>query len=311
LLKAGVAYLRIRSQTVNSITIRSTTNGIIHRINSSASKVILSAGTLGTAKIALNSGLQLHHPLVGKGLIDNEVWASRVAQQRPEGAKSSTREPILLQTMVNIDGHRALLSVTYNSNFFLAGSSRMSIRQYWNQNGRKRLDPRDGAAKIQEEDFDTVAVLLEFHAELDDENEVLDVASAEPIIRIKRRAPHDDERFQITMQDLATKIRNSTLELNHQRAADILAPRPTLLGLGVFAHEVGTMRMDGPGRSDGVVDENLQVKGFSNLFVSDLSVFPVSTPANPTRTLAGIVLRLSRFLEPDEPEKLTTLLSQT
>lgn len=202
--------------------------------------------------------------------------------------------------MINIDGHRALLSVTYNSNFFLAGSSRLSIRQYWNQKGHERLDMRDGAAKIQEEDFDTVAVLLEFHAELDDLNEVLNNASAEPVIRIKRRAPHIDEHFQMKMQDLATKIRDSSLELNQKRAVDVLAPRLQLLGLGVFAHEVGTMRMDGPTNTDGVVDENLRVKGFENLFVSDLSIFPVSTPANPTRTLAGIVLRLAQYLEPGE-----------
>jgi choline dehydrogenase-like flavoprotein len=201
--------------------------------------------------------------------------------------------------MVSIDGHRALLSVTYNSNFFLAGSSRLSIRQYWNRAGARCLDPREGAAMIKEEDFDTVAVLLEFHAELDDQNEVLDIASADPVIRIKRRSPHTDEKFQMIMQDMATKIRDSTLELNQRRVADVLAPRLSLLGLGVFAHEVGTMRMDGPeGREDGVVDENLRVKGFENLFVSDLSVLPVSTPANPTRTLAGIVLRLSEYLEP-------------
>jgi choline dehydrogenase-like flavoprotein len=204
--------------------------------------------------------------------------------------------------MVNVDNRRALLSVTYNSNFFLGGSSRLSIRQYWDRAGRERLSPRDGARRIQEDDFDTVAVLLEFHAELDDANEVLNIASADPVIRIKRRdAPQSDERFQMIMQDLATKIRDSTLQLDQTRAAaPVLAPRLSLLGLGVFSHEVGTMRMDGPDRTDGVVDENLRVKGFGNLFVCDLSVFPVSTPANPTRTLAAIGLRLARYLVPDQ-----------
>ena len=279
------------------MTIRSTTNGEVNHISTENAKVILSAGTLGTAKIALASGLQLYNPLVGKGLIDHEVWASRVAQERPAGVDPSTRQPILLQTMVNVDGRNALLSVTYNSNFFLAGSTRLSIRQYWNNKGHHLLDLRNGAKKIQETDFDTVAVLLEFHAELEDENEVLNIPSKDPVIRIKRRDAHIDEQFQLTMQDLGTKIRDSTLDLQHEPCASILAPRLSLLGLGVFAHEVGTMRMDGPkSKGKGVVDENLQVKGFSNLFVCDLSVFPVSTPANPTRTLAALSLRLAKFL---------------
>lgn len=284
------------------MTIRSTTTGEVNHILTEHAKVILSAGTLNTAKIALTSGLQLHNPLVGKGLIDHEVWASRVAQERPKNPDPSTsREPILLQANVKVDNRRALLSVTYNSNFFLAGSTRLSIRQYWDTEGRNLLGLREGAAKIQEDDFDTVAVLLEFHAELEDENEVLNIPSKDPVIRIKRRDAHIDEHFQLIMQDLGTKVRDSTLDLRKpERDGSVMAPRLSLLGLGVFAHEVGTMRMDGPKTNGkGVVDENLQVKGFSNLFICDLSVFPVSTPANPTRTLAALSLRLSKFLEPN------------
>lgn len=57
------------------------------------------------------------------------------------------------------------------------------------------------------------------------------------------------------------------------------------------------MRMDGPKpEGKGVVDENL---GFSNPVICDLSVFPVSTPANPSRTLAVLSLQIANFfLEP-------------
>ena len=204
---------------------------------------------------------------------------------------------MLLQSMINIANRRCLMSVTYNSNFFLAGSSRLSIRQYWDKNGRERMSIPKGRNLImsEETDFDTVAVFLEFHAELDDENEVLNLPSPDPVIRVKRQDPHFDERFQLELQELCTKIRDSTLDLKTDLPDFAPAPRPSLLGIGVFSHEVGTMRMDGP-KGKGVVDNNLKVHGFENLFVCDLSVYPVSPPANPTRTLTAISMRLARHL---------------
>ena len=189
------------------------------------------------------------------------------------------------------------MSVTYNSNFFLGGSSRLSIRQYWDKNGRERMPIPKGKDLIKSEDtdFDTVAVFLEFHAELDDDNEVINLPSPDPVIRIKRPDPHVDEIFQLELQELCTKIRDSTLNLKTDLPDFAPAPRPSLLGIGVFSHEVGTMRMDGP-KGDGVVDHNLKVHGFNNLYVCDLSVYPVSPPANPSRTLTAISLRLAKHL---------------
>lgn len=73
-------------------------------------------------------------------------------------------------------------------------------------------------------------------------------------------------------------------------------------GWGTVHHACGTLRM--PWRAnrnmgfnfDAVVDENLKVRGSSGLYVCDMSVMPISTAANPVRTLAGLALRLSRHL---------------
>lgn len=62
--------------------------------------------------------------------------------------------------------------------------------------------------------------------------------------------------------------------------------------LGGVAHEVGTLRM-GP---DGVVDENLKFHAYQNLFACDLSAFPTSPAANPTLTLAALAMRLADHL---------------
>jgi choline dehydrogenase-like flavoprotein len=55
------------------------------------------------------------------------------------------------------------------------------------------------------------------------------------------------------------------------------------------------MRMGKSGKQ-GVVDENLRMNGVKNLYVCDLSVFPVSPAANPTLTLVALAQRLSDHL---------------
>lgn len=74
-------------------------------------------------------------------------------------------------------------------------------------------------------------------------------------------------------------------------------------GWGTVHHACGTLRM--PWRQDrnsvnfntnSVVDENLQVNGTPGLYVCDMSVMPISTAANPVRTLAALALRLSQHL---------------
>ncbi len=64
-------------------------------------------------------------------------------------------------------------------------------------------------------------------------------------------------------------------------------------GIGGVAHEVGTMRMKSQG---GVVNEDLQVVGTTNVYVCDLSVFPDSPTANPSLTLVALALRLAEHL---------------
>ncbi len=73
-------------------------------------------------------------------------------------------------------------------------------------------------------------------------------------------------------------------------------------GWGTVHHACGTLRMPWkPNRDtsfnlESVVDENLKVHGTAGLYVCDMSVMPISTAANPVRTLAGLALRLSQHL---------------
>jgi len=73
-------------------------------------------------------------------------------------------------------------------------------------------------------------------------------------------------------------------------------------GYGTVHHAAGSLRMparpsyDQPFSAESVVDEDLKVIGADRLYVCDMSVMPVSTAANPVRTLAGLALRLSHHI---------------
>ena len=61
-------------------------------------------------------------------------------------------------------------------------------------------------------------------------------------------------------------------------------------------HHIGTTRMHIDPKK-GVVDENCQVHGVSNLFIAGSSVFPTGGSANPTLTLVALAVKLADHLK--------------
>lgn len=272
----------------------------VFHIQTQGAKVILCAGTIGTASIALNSGLQVANPLVGKGLMDHQIWGGRFAKKILVGHQRRI-PPIKLQCLVHICRRRALLNVVINiDNFFARGShgSHVSpaMQLFDHEDSLIECVPSFPLHGIRETDLDEVYVELEYSEALSDSNEVTNTPSSYPTIRIQRPMDLMTEDNQAEMQMLATNIRNTVLTTSLPNIDSILAPRLNRGGFGVVAHEVGTMRMQGPKTSQGVVDAHLKVHGFKDLHVCDLSVFPVSPPANPSLTLAALSLRLAEHL---------------
>jgi choline dehydrogenase-like flavoprotein len=66
--------------------------------------------------------------------------------------------------------------------------------------------------------------------------------------------------------------------------------------MGGVAHEVGTLRM-GNDAANSVVNTDLKFHAYENLYACDLSVFPTSPAANPTLTLAALAARLAEHLQ--------------
>ncbi|KAF5590853.1 hypothetical protein FPANT_5884 [Fusarium pseudoanthophilum] len=284
------------NKSVNALKIRDKSANTIKELDVGRAKVILSAGTIGTASIALNSGLDHLNPLVGKGLIDHNVCYVRFAKQKSD---TVTSKPLNLKTHLKVGGEECLVTVTINANFFLAGSSAtLNTTHFYRRDGTLMSPTKDAADE--KENFDTICVLFEFVGKLDDGNSVLSLPGLDPVLDIRR--PPIKHEVQCAMEDIIRRVRDAFVGVKPNQAtyADPgVCPdpglRPQHLGFGVFSHECGTMRMDGP-KGPGAVDSNLKVKGLDNLWVCDLSVLPVSPEANPSLTLAALSLRLAEHL---------------
>lgn len=61
-------------------------------------------------------------------------------------------------------------------------------------------------------------------------------------------------------------------------------------------HHIGTTKM-GSNKDAGVVDENLKIFDFKNIYISSSAVFPTSSNVNPTFTIVALSLRLGSHLK--------------
>lgn len=101
--------------------------------------------------------------------------------------------------------------------------------------------------------------------------------------------------------------------LKIKRSQEIMAQEIASSGLGEYriqykeglpklgmpagtAHHMGTTRMHIDPKQ-GVVDENCQVHGISNLFIAGSSVFPTGGFANPTLTIVALSIRLADWIK--------------
>lgn len=143
-------------RTITGLKVRSTADKVLTDIQTGSAKVILSAGTIGTASIALNSGFQQLDGLgsVGKGIMDHDICYVRFAKEKD----GELKVPLNLKSLVTIGGQTCLLTVTVNANFFLAGSS-LPISQYYNHKGLMS-EPRDGFKD--QDQFDTIVSAILF-----------------------------------------------------------------------------------------------------------------------------------------------------
>ena len=282
-----------------------------------APKVIIAAGAIESPKLINRSSV--YHRLpddikrhVGFGLTDHPVTGESQAYVSSLGNMPITRKDhakIIFYSKGKLDAQG---NIQYPFNI------EMNVNhEYWHlRDNDPSAEPEpDNTAKAR------VDIKFSFANCLDDNNGIFSHVNDRyiPAIRFKRFSDLDDllqSRFPAiagwnkTHQqffDLLNGTRNRVF--NEFNGVDWLKAeygggdnKQWPFGWGTVHHACGTLRM--PWKShrhagfnvESVVDENLNVKGAPGLYVCDMSVMPVSTAANPVRTLAALALRLSRHL---------------
>lgn len=296
-----------------------TTNTLTgEQISFYAPKVIIAAGSTESPKLINRSSVygRLSNEVrakVGFGLTDHPVTSESQAYVLALGAIPIGRKDhakIIFYSRGNRDA---------NGNIKFPFNIEMNVNhEYWHlRNNDPTAEPEpDNNAKAR------VDIKFSFANCIDDENGIFSHAqdNYRPAIRFKRFSDLNDllqHRFadvagwnknQQEFFDLLNGTRNRVF--NEFNNVDWITPeygsgdgRQWPFGWGTVHHACGTLRM--PWKTNrntasfddqSVVDENLNVRGAPGLYVCDMSVMPISTAANPVRTLAALALRLSHHL---------------
>ena len=252
--------------------------------------VVLSAGTVESAKLAQLSGLADPNGKAGSGMTDHPIFFAHFAMP----ASSPLYDPgaaakVLLRHKRAGQGSAAPHQDDHRYNVIL------ELGADFNQG--RFVDP-DLLAEHLRVRGDTMIceMVVLFNAQLVERNTLRQTGPsfAKPTVDMRECPITAGEWREIDGLKalLFDKLRAQPLEgggLDLRRA-----------GLGGVAHEVGTLRMGtdkARGYGDGVVDTDLKFLAYENLYACDLSVFPTSPAANPSLTLAALALRLAGTLK--------------
>lgn len=246
-----------------------------------ATNVVLAAGTIESAKIALQSGLKGPTGLVGRGITDHTVRyrhftlpPNTLAREPFDSAK------VLLQ-------HPAATPDQHAFDIVVELGTELNQGRYVNPTDLEQDENiRNGWTMCE--------IVFQYHTPLLEQNYIETVGDnpATPVLlRMDPAIP------QQALLDEADHIAQHVFDT--YGAQPVLGeggwPALQTADLGGVAHEVGTLRLAANGE-DGVLDSDLRFLDVENLYACDNSVFPVSPAANPSLTLVALALRLAQHL---------------
>ena len=246
-------------------------------------RVVLAAGTIESAKIALLSKLTNPADLIGRGMTDHTIRFRHFTL--PPGSAQATQNDsakVLLRHSAASppDAYPFAVVVEFGAD----------------HNQGRYADPADLRDEVAMRGGRMIGELVfMYYAELVEGN-TISLSSDNPSdpVRITVNPATPSTAAVQQADELATAI-FAKLEAEPVEHEDTALTLETA-DLGGVAHEVGTLRMGVDSRTS-VVDANLRFHDYDNLFACDNSVFPVSPAANPSLTLAALALRLGEHLK--------------
>ncbi|KAH8761364.1 hypothetical protein BGZ57DRAFT_904650 [Hyaloscypha finlandica] len=263
-----------------------------------AKAVVLSAGTLESAKIALNSGIP--NDKIGKGIVDHAIYyrhfvipsaAQKVLGLTPQNPRVAPPriEPQSTKILIR---HKSATLQNHAFDIILELGAQFNQGRFVDRDHIEAdLATRNGYLLCE--------IVFQFYAPLIDNNTVTlapNGGNGAPVNVYMERAPVANELI-VEARNVAKQIFdkfNAQAVLNEDdlNSPDGL-PNLKLADVGGVAHEVGTLRMPVDGQK-GVVDQDLKFEGYENLYACDNSVFPCSPAGNPSLTLVALARRCAK-----------------
>jgi choline dehydrogenase-like flavoprotein len=240
--------------------------------------VVLSAGTVESAKIAQLSNLLDPNGKIGVGITDHPIYFTHFA--------IPTTSPFFrtLDSSKILSQHKAISADQHAFNMVL------ELGADFNQ-GRYIDDDIAARQQLLKNNMMLCELVFLFNVPLMETNAVQQLGPSYVKPQIQMQRSPDADRFLGEANTLKDRVIAAL--------GGVALPGNDLTlkqaGLGGVAHEVGTLRMGDTG--EGVVDVDLKFHSYDNLYACDLSVFPTSPAANPTLTLAALAIRLADHLK--------------
>jgi choline dehydrogenase-like flavoprotein len=244
-----------------------------------ANAVVLCAGTIESAKIALQSGLNDRNGLIGQGITDHMIRYRHFVVPPGQGEASSTDSAKLVLQ------HPQATTAVHSFDIVVELGAEFNQGRY--------IDPNDLARDERlRNGYMLCEVVFQYYSPLLEGNYVAINGDPANPVTLNVQAANPTPALIAEADQVASTL------LTAYNAEPVLGEGPGLglqiAAIGGVAHEVGTLRMAGD--ESGVVDQNLKFLAYDNLYACDNSVFPVSPAANPSLTLVALALRLASQL---------------
>ncbi|MGH8728485.1 MAG: GMC oxidoreductase [Burkholderiales bacterium] len=237
-------------------------------------RIVLAAGSLETPRIALRSGLADSQQKIGAGLTDHPAFFSNLYELKsssPYAGFENHAKVILYHKQASSTQH------PYNVELLLNP-------KYWDVS---HADDDVWKQEVGSDQRTTARLQFVFASPLDDRNQIFHRGEGQKL-GVKVHPNLTGSHLFNEVRDL----RNSILSFlqAHFNPNDGMH----FGNEGTVHHAGGSMRMSG--NHTGVVGGDLRVEAYDNLYVCDVSVFPMIPAANPSLTLAALALRLADHL---------------
>jgi choline dehydrogenase-like flavoprotein len=262
-----------------------------------AKTVVLSAGTLESAKIALASGFP--NEKIGKGIVDHPIYyrhfvipgekltSLNMASVRPPRNEPTSTKLLIRHTSATMADHGFDVIVELGAQF---NQGRFVDRDHM----RDDVSVREGNLPCE--------LVFQFYSDLDDANTVSLGGGGKEDHGARVHVNMQPATVAPQLMAEARQMADTIFELFGAKPVvdEVDWPKLQLADVGGVAHEVGTLRMAGRQRDgtvqSGVVDSELRFEGIDNVYACDNSVFPCSPAGNPSLTLVALAERLAKTI---------------